>query len=329
MCRNAAGQTGNAIMKKKLKIDFTDFWSGFNKEENIFINMLRDFYDVEISSHPDLLFYSCYSFNYIKYNCLKIFYTAENVRPDFKECDFALSFDYDEYGGKNLRLPLYRWRGDLETFTRPKDIDKILEEKKKFCCMLVSNPNGKERNFFFEKLSKYKKVDSGGSYCNNIGGQKVADKMAFIKDYRFTLSFENASYPGYTTEKLVEPMVVNSIPIYWGNSLAGNDFNTKSFVNVHDYAGFDEAIEAIITIDKNELLYRQYLQQPYFKNNIFPSNLSFPYLSAQLQQAVEKIMLQPAVANTFTSRCYSLAKKTRAQMRSALPALKSILKNKK
>ena len=59
--------------------------------------------------------------------------------------------------------------------------------------------------------------------------------MDFIKDYKFVISFENSSYPGYTTQKLIEPMLVNSSPIYWGNKSVGKDFNTKSFINVFYY----------------------------------------------------------------------------------------------
>ena len=247
----------------------------------------------------------------MKYNCYKIFYTGENVRPNFRECDFALSFDYESYGNKNLRLPLYRWRGDLEELTAKKDIDKIVAEKKKFCCMLVSNPAGKERNLFFEKLSKYKKVDSGGKHLNNMGGMRIADKIQFIKEYKFTMSFENASYPGYTTEKLVEPMTVNSIPIYWGNPLVAGDFNEKSFINVHDYNSFDEAIERIIEIDNNEDLYKKYLEEPYFDNNIFPSSLDWNVLSEKIQTAVEMMLSKTAISSSMGSRWYSIANKTR------------------
>ena len=51
--------------------------------------------------------------------------------------------------------------------------------------------------------------------------ESVSNKMDFIKDYKFVISFENSSNPGYTTEKLIEPMLVNSIPIYWGNTEVG------------------------------------------------------------------------------------------------------------
>ena len=71
-------------------------------------------------------------------------------------------------------------------------------------------------------------------YLNNVGGP-VKNKIDFIMDHKFTIAFENSSYPGYTTEKIFEPMLVNSIPLYWGNPLVDRDFNTKSFLNFHDY----------------------------------------------------------------------------------------------
>ena len=43
---------------------------------------------------------------------------------------------------------------------------------------------------------------------------------------------------GYTTEKVVEPMLVNSIPIYWGNKLIGKDFNKSSMLVVEDEMDF-------------------------------------------------------------------------------------------
>jgi len=120
---------------------------------------------------------------------------------------------------------------------------------------------------FFHKLSKYKKVDSGGKVLNNIGG-RVKDKLTFIKDYKFTIAFENASFPGYTTEKLVQPMFVDSLAIYWGNELVHNDFNPKSFLNYLDFKSEDELIQKIIEVDQTDELYIEYLKQPYFHNNV-------------------------------------------------------------
>ncbi len=293
---------------KHLKIDFCDFWKGFNKEDNLLINLLKHHFSVEISQEPDILFYSCYGFNNLAYKCYKIFYTGENVRPNYLDCDFSLSFDYDNYNNRNIRLPLYRWRGDLENLIKPKEPRVIFEEKANFCCMLVSNANGKERNEFYEMLSNYKKVDSGGSYKNNIGG-RVADKDAFIKSYKFVLSFENASFKGYTSEKLIEPFLANSIAVYWGNPLVANDFNSKSFINVHQYESFDKVIEEIIRLDKDDNAYLAYLEQPYFKNNHIPDELQYDTLANDLFVGIESIMQHKPVSSSTIKRLLQYANK--------------------
>jgi hypothetical protein len=74
----------------------------------------------------------------------------------------------------------------------------------------VSNASGKVRNRFYNELSKYKQIASGGKVYNNVG-YRVPDKLAFIQDYKFCISFENRSYPGYTTEKIVEAFFANTI----------------------------------------------------------------------------------------------------------------------
>ena len=252
--------------KIEIQLNFTDFWPGFDKTNNFFYNLLIEKYNVIISDKPDLLFYSTYSFNHINYSCTKVLFTGENERPDFMMCDFAFSYDYSS-NKRNYRLPLYALYDNVtKLINRKIDADYILKRKKKFCCFIVSNEGCNIRNNFFLNLSKYKQIDSGGKVFNNIG-QLVENKLDFIKDYKFVIAFENTSHPGYTTEKVFEPLQQNCIPIYWGNPLIGDDFNTKSFVNCHEYSSFDEVIKQVIEIDKNDELYMQYLNEPVFVNN--------------------------------------------------------------
>ena len=51
-------------------------------------------------------------------------------------------------------------------------------------------------------------------------------KLDFIRSYKFTLAVENEIWPGYQTEKLIHPMLVNSIAIYVGDPLTRNHFDT-------------------------------------------------------------------------------------------------------
>jgi len=259
-------------MKPILHIDFCDFWGHFVKEENYFYNLLSQRFDVRISDNPDFLIYSCYGEDHLKYNCYRIYYNGENLRVNWNACDYAFGFDYDT-NPRYYRLPNWVLYDDPERLISNKpDPEFILRQKQFFCNMVVSNPHAKKRIAFFEKLSKYKKVDSGGAVLNNIGGA-VKNKRAFIRNYKFTIAFENSSHEGYTTEKLFEPMLENTLPIYWGDPLVGNDFNTRSFFNYQDYGTDDSLIERIIEVDRNDQLYLEMIREPWFKNNRLPDYL--------------------------------------------------------
>lgn len=115
-------------------------------------------------------------------------------------------------------------------------------------------------------LSKYKQVDSGGAYKNNVGG-RVADKKEFISNYKFNIAFENSAKDGYTTEKIMEPMLVNSLPIYWGNRLVGLDFNPDSFINAADYPSLEALVEYIVELDTNDDKYLSILSKPWLNQS--------------------------------------------------------------
>ncbi|MGE5479216.1 MAG: glycosyltransferase family 10 domain-containing protein [Chloroflexota bacterium] len=252
--------------KPKIKIFFTDFWPKFKLEDNWLLDWLKPRYDVEITDKPDFLFYSVFGNNFRRFDCTRIIYIGENIRPNFKECDWSFSFDYDAYGGRNFRLPHYALYFEPERLIKSAGYAEANLEKKKFCNFVYSNPGCRARNKFFKELSKYKKVDSGGKLYNNIGG-RVGDKTAFLNEYKFTIAFENFSAKGYTTEKICEPMLVGSIPIYWGNPLIGEEFNVNSFVNSHDFESMEAVIERVIELDRDEGKRGAMLSEPWFVGN--------------------------------------------------------------
>jgi alpha(1,3/1,4) fucosyltransferase len=298
-------------MKPTLKINFVDFWPvGFDPYNNFFYKLLSTRYNVELTENPDFIIYSCYGNKYLRYNCTRLFYTAENLRPDFTACDYAIGFDYiqrDNY----LRVPLYvlYCDGDFSQLSASKPSpEEILRSKTGFCNMVVSNPHSKRRIQFFEKLSKYKKVDSGGKHLNNIGGP-VADKRAFVRKYKFSLAFENSSFPGYTTEKILEPMQEYSMPLYWGNPLVGRDFNTRSFLNYHDYNSDEAFIERIIELDKNDDLYLQYLREPYVTRDL-DAEMGPEVILSFIQKIKDNIGHQAPVATTYKRHIHEIKRKS-------------------
>ena len=257
-------------MKKDIKIKFTDFWDGFDYNRLIIYDILKKKYNVIICDDPDYIIYSSFGYEHLKYNCIRIFYTAENMTPNFNQCDYGISFDYLDFGDRYIRIPNYLMaKGYAESvdLASKKHLDKEnYKIRDKFCNMVVSNGLNGERVKFFHKLSNYKKVDSGGKILNNVGGP-VKSKLEFQKQYKFSFAFENSSKNGYTTEKLVDAFAAGGIPIYWGDPLVSKVFNKKAFINGNDFKNFDDLIEYIKKVDNDDKLYLKYIQEPAFIDN--------------------------------------------------------------
>lgn len=266
-------------MKKLLRIGFTDT---FGSVENFFTNILSERFEVvRDNANPDYLIFGDRNFGnrnieYDAKNCIKVFYTGENARPWEYRCHYSISFDHHEADGKNYRLPLwviYDYDNCHRNVPNASNINRSpsdLLQKKEFCSFVVKNEGCQKRNDWFHKLNAYKPVASGGPLYNNIGyilprgEQSVAAKLEFLNKYKFNLCFENSSYPGYATEKLYEALCAKTVPIYWGSPTIECDFNTKAFINWHDYGNDDDFFEAIKEVDETPELYEEMYLQPMF-----------------------------------------------------------------
>lgn len=255
-----------------LKVKFVDYPKSPLKE--ITLDILKEkFGDVEESDTPDFLFYSAFGYEHLKYDCVKICWLGENLQPDFNICDYAIGFSYMEFEDRYCRIPLYYfYLEDYEKARRKHLFSKSEICEKKFCNFVYSNSLGSsKREEFYDLLSQYKTVDSGGKFKNNIGGP-IEDKYLFQKDYKFSIAFENSSTSGYTTEKILQAFSARTIPIYWGNPNVERDFNKKAFINCHQYENFEEVIEIIKKIDQDDELFEQYLREPIGNEQQFPND---------------------------------------------------------
>jgi hypothetical protein len=204
---------------------------------------------------------------------VRILLSIEPGAPDFDTCDYSVSC-LEVGDSRHFQLPGYVTYGRAEQIVRKDESpEQILAGKTRFCSFVVSSQHpAKNRNRaeIFEKLSRYKQVDSGGRYRNNIGGPVplgTQNKIAFLRPYKFNIAFENSSLPGYTTEKIYESMVARSLPLYWGNPHIAEEFNPRSFLNYADYPNTEAFVEKVIELDRDDAKYLDYLRQPYFHNN--------------------------------------------------------------
>lgn len=269
----------------KIGFLFNDFSEKFKTIDILYLDILKEHYKVILSDEPEYLFiheprgWNVIGNEYELYkNCVRCQIAVENIRPDFNVFDFAIGGIHNlSYGGRYLFLPCgilfrgvppkyrknlfhnnYDWKEVLE---KHENVTKELADRK-FCSFLVSNSETSdyEREFFFRKLSDYKKVDSGGKYLNNIG-KFIENSIEFEKKYKFAIVFENA-WNASITEKLDVAFAAQTVPIYWGNTDVGELYNERAFINCHRYTNFDDVVSRIMEVDQNDDLYLSILREP-------------------------------------------------------------------
>jgi hypothetical protein len=98
---------------------------------------------------------------------------------------------------------------------------------------------------------------SRGKYWRNA-------KYEFFLKYKhkYAIAFENNSYPGYTTEKLMDAFLGNSIPIYWGDPKIKEDWNTNAFINANK--GVQYAYDLIKKQNQDIKLFDAMYHEPIF-----------------------------------------------------------------
>ncbi|QQW63138.1 fucosyltransferase [Helicobacter pylori] len=225
-------------------------------------------------------------------NTKRVFYTGENEAPNFNLFDYAIGFDELNFNDRYLRMPLYyaslHYKAEIvndttspyklkadSLYTLKKPSHQFKENhphlyalinnesdplKRGFASFVASNANAPVRNAFYEALNSIEPVAGGGAVKNTLG-YNVKNKNEFLSQYKFNLCFENSQGYGYVTEKILDAYFSHTIPIYWGSPSVAKDFNPKSFVNVHDFKNFDEAIDYIKYLHTHQNAYLDMLYE--------------------------------------------------------------------
>ena len=287
-------------MKPRIQTAFAYFWPGFTPDHfRAFFPFVYEKYDFVPSSTPEVVFYSVFSPRFRPYadarqihpvaripagHYLRVFFTGENFEPDMNGCEFAITFSALIDHPNHLRLPLwvYENRGwgfgaDRLVKRSGADWEKIAAEKTGFGNFVYQH-EVPFRDAIFRELSKYRKIDSAGRHLNNMNGwtvpmspNRAAGKTEFFRRYKFTLAIENTIWPGYMTEKLVDPMFAHSIPIYVGDPQAKLSFDPASYIDFTCFPTLKEMFEFVREVDNNRDIYLKLLAAPFYRNNEVPA----------------------------------------------------------
>ena len=260
-------------MKTKVSINFIDFPA---QSRAFFLDLLSPHYDFTFDDTPNFLFFSHIGHRHRLYNCTKIFHTQEKYWPNWKECDYA-AVSVLANDPRSAYLPIYAFDGRPEKLVRTSVPDPVTvwASKPHFCSLLCAyvDRTVKRRAQFFHTLNRLRKVDSVGRALNNTGyrlppGDRYQVKVDWLASYRFNIAFENTRRAGWCTEKLVDPLHVITIPIYWGDPRVKDFFNPECFICRDDFSSDHELAEYVLHVDDTPELYAKYIQAAPFHKNV-------------------------------------------------------------
>ncbi|XP_076665647.1 alpha-(1,3)-fucosyltransferase 10 isoform X2 [Andrena cerasifolii] len=167
-----------------------------------------------------------------------------------------------------------------EYFVSTKEKTKLMYTKDLAPLLYIQSDcdTASNRDVYVTELMKYIRVDSYGACLNNAEFDKRLkenylealnreDFLSFAGNYKFTIAFENAVCHDYITEKLWRPLIVGSVPIYYG-SPSFKDWlpNDMSAISVLDFKDPRTLATFLLDLSRNETAYDKYLSHKLVDN---------------------------------------------------------------
>ncbi len=258
----------------------------------LFLSLFANYIEVNNEPHINLYTYHCKSYNK---DCLNIMINGEKA-DDKNNTDIAILTTKKQTFGYNIYFPqmfssLWERKQSISTNQR---LIGCNNTKEHFCAYMYSY-DLEYRVKLFNEINKYKKVDALGKSCNKI----VEDSRSVYTDtityndiavekyskYKFVLALENGIEEGYFTEKILNPLLANSIPIYAGPSDVFNIINKKRIIYIYDFKNTNDLIEYIKLVDNDDDLYNSIIN-----NDIWISDLNLDtyenYILNELKKSI-------------------------------------------
>ena len=263
---------------KTIKVKFVGFWKGSVPERLRIYMDLSKLYDIEICDDPDYIICGCFApyYDYCKYPQVRIMFCGENYIPDLNLVDYAICeypihlFDRCFYYPGCIDYKKHFMKFDAQ----PRHYTKELLQSKEFFASFIAGHESEDgiRGDFFKKLSEYRRVESAGTYLNNMADGKTVSfadsgKTDFQSLCKFSLCFESTKHQGFVTEKITDAFYADTIPVYFGSEQVFSIFNEKAFIYCRGREDFERTIQQIIELDQDDEKYLEMMNQPILNPN--------------------------------------------------------------
>jgi hypothetical protein len=219
-----------------------------------------------------------------------VFTTSENIPVlpadicEKNNIKLQLGFSCAANNGKDyIRLPLWMmsidWFGaDSDKLVNPRliPLEYLTEpqagsKRGEFCAFVVTNPSNQKRNDALDLFGRVGHVTSAGRYRNNYGdglfaglggGGGEQKKVEWLRQFRFSITYENSEGDGYVTEKLFHAKAAGCVPIYWGDAAAAAiDFDAGGYLVANGRTD-EELVEEVRRLEADSAAWRQMAETP-------------------------------------------------------------------
>jgi len=196
---------------------------------------------------------------------------------DYRVNSYDLSLGFDSEGSVGsesyLRFPLWilYYFSPFETkdgiASRIAAINGAKGPKGKFCSIVCRHDRSGIRGQIVDALSPLGRIDSAGPWRHNddsLNAGYADDKIAYLRQYKFTICPENAKGRGYVTEKLFQAFEAGCIPIYSGYSRDPEPgvINPEAILFWREGESNEDLIARIRTLDTDPLAYERFRELP-------------------------------------------------------------------
>ena len=217
-------------------------------------------------------------------SAVTLFHTQENVRHDFIEADFSISFDLGVDSKNHLRFPYWMemidWSYEgLTGNLNPRYGELLSLEKLKSPLgnhflgrggsgILLSSHLREPRASIYKALNKIVSVKGVGAHFDeSIKNHHSSGflKRDLLNQFTFNICPENGLYPGYYTEKIPEAFYSGCLPITWTDENVAVDFNPNALINLLPF--FAAAFEGLETVLNDSNILEKYESQALITNS--------------------------------------------------------------
>ena len=198
--------------------------------------------------------------------------TGENVRHDFQNCDYSISFDLGISNPHHFRMPYWMemidWTKEGVTgnqnprFGRLLNLDRLCSplgedflHRPQKAAIFASHLREPRGTLLHAVKRQIEVVEFGKSFNPQIKNHSESGLVKFdeLQKFAFNLCPENGMHPGYYTEKIPEAFMAGCLPITWADDNVKVDFNPKAFINLAPMSGANFSDLADILNSKTKL----------------------------------------------------------------------------